>query len=90
MQVPRFGHTATLMHDNNVLIVGGIGSGDGTAHVLWDAEQYDPRPAVSLYDAASGLPDPDDPDRRRADRHASVARAGPAAVGDEPMRRALT
>jgi hypothetical protein len=61
LQVPRFGHTATLMHDGNVLVLGGIGSGDGTTHVLWDAEQYNPRPAVTLYDVTSGLPDPDDP-----------------------------
>jgi hypothetical protein len=60
LQVPRFGHTATLMHDGNVLLVGGIGGG-GVPRVLGDAEVYNPRPEQPEYTPGSGMPDPDDP-----------------------------
>lgn len=61
MQIPRYGHTSTLLADGNVLIVGGIGSPAGTPRVLGDVEVYNPRPVIPVYDATSGMPDPDDP-----------------------------
>jgi hypothetical protein len=62
MQVARFGHTATLLRDGNVLIVGGIGAGsDLMPRVLGDAEQYNPRPPAPLFTVGGSSPDPDDP-----------------------------
>ena len=61
LQIPRYGHTSTMMRDGNVLIVGGITASAGAPRVLRDVEIYNPRPIVPLFDASSGNPDPDDP-----------------------------
>ena len=61
MQLPRYGHTSTLLPDGNVLIVGGIGAPGDQPRLYGDAEVYDPRPVVPEWDPASGNPDPDDP-----------------------------
>jgi len=61
LQIPRYGHTSTLMRDGNVLIVGGITSAASNPRVLRDVEIYNPRPIVPAFDPSSGTPDPDDP-----------------------------
>jgi hypothetical protein len=61
MQLPRYGHTSTLMHDGNVLIVGGVTAAGGLQRILRDVEVYNPRPIVPAFDPSSGSPDPDDP-----------------------------
>lgn len=61
MQVPRYGHTATLMRDGNVLITGGATAAGAAARLIDDVEVYNPRPMVPLYDPSTGSPDPDDP-----------------------------
>jgi hypothetical protein len=61
LQIPRYGHTSTLLHDGNVLIVGGVTSSAGAPRILRDVEVYNPRPIVPQFDASSGNPDPDDP-----------------------------
>jgi len=61
LQIPRYGHTSTLMRDGNVLIVGGVTSAAGNPRVLRDIEVYNPRPIVPAFDPSSGNPDPDDP-----------------------------
>jgi hypothetical protein len=60
MQIARYGHSSTLLHDGNVLIVGGVTSA-GSPRILPDVEIYNPRPIVPQFDASSGSPDPDDP-----------------------------
>ncbi|MGZ3440312.1 MAG: hypothetical protein ACXVDD_12410, partial [Polyangia bacterium] len=60
MQIARYGHSSTLLHDGNVLIVGGVTSA-GSPRILRDVEVYNPRPIVPQFDASSGNPDPDDP-----------------------------
>jgi hypothetical protein len=59
LQIPRYGHSSTVMHDGNVLIVGGVTSAAGTPRILRDVEVYNPRPIVPEYDPTTG--DPDDP-----------------------------
>jgi len=59
LQIPRYGHTSTLMHDGNVLVVGGVTSAAGMPRILRDVEVYNPRPIVPEFDATTG--DPDDP-----------------------------
>ena len=61
LQIPRYGHSSTLLHDGNVLIVGGVTSAAATPRILRDVEIYNPRPIVPLFDASTGAPDPDDP-----------------------------
>jgi hypothetical protein len=61
MQIPRYGHSATLLHDGNVLVVGGATSAAGAPRILRDGEVYNPRPIVPQFDGSSGNPDPDDP-----------------------------
>jgi hypothetical protein len=61
MQIPRYGHSSTLMPDGNVLIVGGVTAAGENPRMLRDIEVYNPRPVVPLFDASSGKPDPDDP-----------------------------
>lgn len=61
MQLPRYGHTSTLLPDGNVLVVGGIGAPGDQPRLLGDAEVYDPRAVVPPWDPSSGNPDPDDP-----------------------------
>ena len=59
LQIPRYGHSSTLMHDGNVLIVGGVTAAAGMPRILRDVEVYNPRPIVPEVDATTG--DPDDP-----------------------------
>lgn len=59
LQIPRYGHTATLMRDGNVLIVGGVTAAAGNPRILRDVEVYNPRPIVPAVDPTTG--DPDDP-----------------------------
>ncbi|HSN32369.1 MAG TPA: hypothetical protein VLU41_06770, partial [Ideonella sp.] len=59
LQIPRYGHTSTLMNDGNVLIVGGVTAAAGNPRILRDVEVYNPRPIVPAYDPTTG--DPDDP-----------------------------
>ncbi len=61
LQIPRYGHTSTLLHDGNVLIIGGVTAAAGNPRILRDVEVYNPRPIVPQFDASSGTPDPDDP-----------------------------
>jgi hypothetical protein len=61
LQIPRYGHTSTVMRDGNVLVVGGVTSAAGNPRVLRDVEVYNPRPIVPIFDSSSGTPDPDDP-----------------------------
>jgi hypothetical protein len=60
LEIARYGHTSTLMHDGNVLIVGGVTSAS-TPRILRDVEVYNPRPITPAFDPSSGNPDPDDP-----------------------------
>lgn len=53
MEQPRRSHTATLLGDGRVLVVGGSGAGDVD---LGSAEIYDP--ARELFTRAADLPDP--------------------------------
>jgi hypothetical protein len=59
LQIPRYGHTSTLMNDGNVLVVGGITAVAGNPRILRDVEVYNPRPIVPAFDPSTG--DPDDP-----------------------------
>jgi hypothetical protein len=61
LQIPRYGHTSTVMHDGNVLVVGGVTAAAGAPRVLRDVEVYNPRPITPVFDPSSGMPDPDDP-----------------------------
>ncbi len=61
LQIARYGHTATLLADGNVLVVGGVTAAMGAPRLLREVEMYNPRPIVPAYDASSGKPDPDDP-----------------------------
>jgi hypothetical protein len=61
LQIPRYGHSSTVMHDGNVLIVGGVTASAGAPRILRDVEVYNPRPIVPQFDGSSGNPDPDDP-----------------------------
>ena len=52
MASPRIGHTATVLSDGRVLIVGGLGPGDGQAEAeIWD-------PATELFGPAGTLMNP--------------------------------
>lgn len=59
LQIPRYGHTSTMMNDGNVLVVGGVTAAAGNPRILRDVEVYNPRPVVPLFDPSTG--DPDDP-----------------------------
>lgn len=61
MQIPRYGHSSTLLRDGNVLVVGGVTAANGAPRLLRDVEVYNPRPTVPAFDPSSGMPDPDDP-----------------------------
>lgn len=63
MKVPRYGHTATVLPDETVLLVGGMNAPGEMARVLPDAELYNPRTTAPPYDpmAAPTQQDPDDP-----------------------------
>lgn len=43
MKIPRFSHSAILLKDGRVLIVGGVGRNNGKTHKLVSAEIYDPK-----------------------------------------------
>ncbi|MDB4964655.1 MAG: branched-chain amino acid transporter substrate-binding protein [Myxococcales bacterium] len=79
MQIPRYGHTSTLMNDGNVLIVGGVTTAVENPRMLRDVEVYNPRPVVPLFDASSGRPDPDDP------AAADLAKASQARAPGQPL-----
>ncbi len=59
LQIPRYGHTSTVLADGNVLIVGGITAAAASPRILRDVELYNPRPIVPVFDPTTG--DPDDP-----------------------------
>ena len=62
LQVGRMGHTMTVLTDDSVLVVGGIGQADGTDRVIGEAELFDAKTVVPPYDLANpGAGDRDDP-----------------------------
>jgi hypothetical protein len=62
MQVGRYGHSSTLLSDGTVLIAGGLNQSSGAPRTIGDAEIYNPRGYVPLYNTADpATPDADDP-----------------------------
>jgi hypothetical protein len=53
LNTPRFGHTATLLADGRLLVVGGVGFAEAGHITLPDAERYDPPSAVPTSGATS-------------------------------------
>ncbi len=62
MQIGRFGHTATVLRDGNVLIAGGIGrlTGANEPRTIGDLEVFNPRLQTPPFDTMKNL-DYDDP-----------------------------